>query len=203
MASTKFNARCCVPHEVPVQDLTAADEIARADLPFGQRHARRVKGEYVARVPHTFETTDRGLFENHMRELHGVKPGHCLGGGRLLTPQPRGYRRPALRAEGRPFDPTGLQLGATVTWIETVDTEESYYDEELARRVAVKTTIERTGQVWSPGPPAKSAWVIPEEPHEDESAVLLVDDGSGGLRVHQRIQREPARSTTPRLSTAA
>lgn len=201
--ATQFTARCCVPHEVPVQDLTEADEAARADLTFGQRHARRLKGEYVARVPHTFETTDTGLFEDHMRELHGVKLGHCLGGGRLLTPQPRGYRRPALRPEGRPFDPTGLQPGATVTWIETLDTEETYYDEELGRRVAVKRSIERTGQVWAPGPPAKSAWVIPEELHEGESAVLLVDGGSGRLRVHQRVQQEISRSTAPRLSTAA
>lgn len=201
--ANQFTARCCVPYEVLVQDLTAADEAARADLPFGQRRARHLKGEYVARVPHTFATADRDLFEDHMRELHGVKIGHCLGGGRLLTPQPRGYRRPALRPEGRPFNPTGLQPGAMITWIEPVDTAETYYDEELGRRVVVKRSVERTGQVWSPGSPARSAWVIPEELRAGETAVLLVDGGSGHLRVHERAQPKNARSTTTRLSTAA
>ena len=123
------------------------------------------------------DTDQPALFEEHVRAK-----GH--GCNRLtVKPMPkRLWVGPRLTIEGRPFEPTGLDVGATVTWRELVptgDTREALrYDSTLGRDrwqvVPEVEWVDRTGQVWCKA--YGGAWIIPDDeiPAEHEAAVLVV-----------------------------
>lgn len=147
----------------------------------------------VGHAPETLTFEDGALFEAHMLEAHGAKPGHCAKrkenkdrNGRTISwgpvlgwvpftirrPIRASWKGPRLTEGGKAFEPTGLDVGATVTWQQYV----SHNAEQIG-------WVERSGQVWSLGDMPKSVWVVPFEPREGESAVLLRERGAGRLEV--------------------
>ncbi|EFQ82728.1 hypothetical protein HMPREF0063_11937 [Aeromicrobium marinum DSM 15272] len=122
-----------------------------------------------------FETGDRKQFEEHQRKVHGA---------RFLRPSwapSARWRAPKLTEEGIAFRPTGMEVGAEITWSQDVPTGQTQRvagfnhvtKQDEYRDVPVTRRAERTGQVWSPGPAPRSAWVIPEDLLPGEMAVLL------------------------------
>lgn len=105
---------------------------------------------------------DSGSIDPHIMEVRNYKP-------RTPSPVPM-WKSPRLTEEGKPFEPTGLEIGARVEW------------------------DGRTGQVWSLGSAPKSVWVVPDEPSvqskdgagtRHELAALLVQLPGGRLSEHQ------------------
>lgn len=140
----------------------------------------------IRHTPATLTFDDGALFEAHMLEAHGAKPGQWakrlehkeknVGWASMGIAKPirAGWRGPRLTEAGAAFEPEGWQPGATVTWKQHVEGRE----------------VERSGQVWSLGDWPKSVWVIPFDPrHEDEAAVLVRQLGSGRLEVQQTYFR--------------
>lgn len=127
--------------------------------------------------PVAFASEDRALFEAHMLEHRNTKSGL----GVALTPEPKWAHKadwspPKLTEDGEPFEPKDLQPGATVGWVDGLG-------------------YARTGQVWSAGYKAKSAWVIPFETLPNEAAVLLVLN-----RVNQLEHQDTFRRSTRAVS---
>lgn len=137
------------------------------------------RGEHGRRVLCDFAFTDPYLFDQHMADVHELKSIKGYGDSAEYKALHRLWRGPRLAEDGKPFEPTGLEPGATVTWSQLIETGETYFDEELGRRVEQRQTVERSGQAWSAGPAPKSAWVVPFEPLEGERCVLLVMDRDG------------------------
>lgn len=183
---------------------------------FGDR--RVPAGMFVATCqighdPEAFEVNGPALFEAHMLTEHGAKPGMCakrahrtVNGqtvwGKIDGFTHRGDRKqlrlgkglwngPKLTEEGKPFEPSGLEPGATVTWREFVGSGEFYEDPALGT-VERKYWAERSGQVWCEGWRPKSAWVIPFTPLEGEQAVM-VEQRSNGVLEHYSTQESPTR----------
>lgn len=189
MTRKRFHAVCRLPVPVRVQDLTEEQEKIRSSS------AVKHKGEWCALVPHDHEFDDPYLFDEHMKSVHGRSIARKVwsDSDAPLLPMPVKMWKPArLPQDGKPFEPTGLQPGATVTWRELVPTGETVrevrYDHEQKRDVywdrPLRDWVERSGQVWS-SLGAKSAWVVPFEPFEGELAVCVHEEKYAGLR-HER-----------------
>lgn len=122
---------------------------------------------YEQAEPCAFHSTEPALFEQHMRDVHngGIKI-------RAKGLPKRLWTGPRLTDEGKPFEPTGFELGATVTWWQLVPTGETFWDPANGT-VDVQEWVERSGQVWSLA--HRGVWVIPfaEIPDETELAVLV------------------------------
>lgn len=165
-----FRGRCTLPDLVPVQDLTDEQEAARPKGECAIKH----QGQWCAVVPHVFETENAALFEAHMAD-HGKR---ALTSRRNIRAS---WRPPRLSEGGKPFEPTGLEPGATITWTQLVPSGETEtgrrYDYAQRRdiffEVDVCRPVERSGQVWSAAYRPKSAWVRPLDPFPGEYAVLV------------------------------
>lgn len=199
----QFSAKCNLPGEwelppaelqdawlailaapIPYSQGAEAIEVYRAEktrleealAPWGFDPKRREHGRYL---PCAFSTEDATLFDAHMLDVHSQKPIKGYGDTAEYKALHRLWRGPKLAEDGKPFEPAGLEPGATVTWSQLVETGETYFDGELGRRVEQRKTVERSGQVWSAAPGPRSAWVVPFEPLEGERCVLLALDRDG------------------------
>lgn len=160
-----------------------------------------------------FETDDAELFEAHMLEAHGAKPGMCakrrvrkVNGQEIWGPIEgfihRGdrkqirfgqglWRAPRLTEAGKPFEPKDLEPGATVTWRELIGTGE-FFESGYSGRTERREWVERSGQVWCAGWRPNSAWVIPFEKLEGEQAVMVEQRSNGELEHYSTQQSRRA-----------
>lgn len=163
--------------------------------------------------PETPEFDQPELFEAHMLEAHGAKPGMCAkrhshkANGREIWGPIEGFihrgdrkqirfgqglwRAPRLTEDGKPFEPKDLEPGATVTWRELVGTGEFLETVELGRRER-REWVDRSGQVWCAGWRPNSAWVIPFEKLEGEQAVMVEQRSNGELEHYSTEQSKRA-----------
>jgi len=173
--STKFKATCRRWEDKPYDQLTPEQNQAAVDA---RKHARwdsKLKAN-VAPVQCAFETEDRALFEQHVKDNHEI-PKHGTSyrytgswqeqAVEVLWSAPalpvKLWRPPRLRndaGDGVDWTPKPLEPGDQVTW------------------------SDRTGQVWCKGWVPKSVWVVPDEPREAEIAVLLQQMRNGTLGEH-------------------
>lgn len=181
-----FKAHCRLVEKMTAQQMTPAQYASATDAGVTSRWDTKAKAEvWLVQCDVTFE--DAAVYERHMAEQHAQRPAiwdspqltAAAAERHVRAYQPRTaavepfWKPPRLAAEGRSFDPRGLDVGAEVKW-------------EDNRCVAP-----RTGQVWSLAPRAKSVWVVPDEPltetHPDggrirtEQAVMLTEYRSGTL----------------------
>lgn len=197
MTQKRFHAVCKLQRRKPEKTLTPEERREATEneyLRVFNREADRGRGRVEVCFPacQGFETEDRGLFEAHMADAHNITKGSYApkkGGGTKADVVPaKMWNGPRLTAEGKDFEPTGLQPGATVTWHELVPTGETYTEHtpELGtREVVVREWAERSGQVWSLAPYPKSAWVIPFEKRDGELAVRVRAQG-----LDERLEHE-------------
>ena len=108
--------------------------------------------------------------------FHRMKVVHRGGVTIALTKLPKLKPAGYTPRQTKPFEPTGLDVGATVTWKQLVETGETYVDGDSGslREVPIREYVERSGQVWSLA--YKGVWVIPFEPLENELAVKVYKD---------------------------
>jgi len=131
---------------------------------------RKYDPQTLLTEPCSFESRDAAAFEKHMKVVH--RGGVTIALTKLPKLKPAGY----TPRQTKPFEPTGLDVGATVTWKQLVETGETYVDGDSGslREVPIREYVERSGQVWSLA--YKGVWVIPFEPLENELAVKVYKD---------------------------
>lgn len=122
--------------------------------------------EDVAELRHHLETAHDNRKRSTQRDERG-RPVSRLVRINVNLPQPpmrSRWKAPRLTEDGKPFEPRDLDPGAEVTWRELLPNPDAPYGHKWA---------ERSGQVWCTGWAPKSAWVIPFEKFEGETAVLV------------------------------
>jgi hypothetical protein len=92
-----FRAVCRRKHWVPLHELLALPREEQPDTTT-TRWDRKLACE-VAEVRCAFDTTDRAVFEQHMRAVHNQKPS----GPRQLKQGTGNWRPPRLFEDGQPF----------------------------------------------------------------------------------------------------
>ena len=107
----QFKARCALTRPHPVKDLP--EYLRREYEVRGWKRAtrgiysRKLRREasvecYLEPLCDGFETTDRGVFEDHMRTVHGKKP--ATGENAALMSRAQGtWRGPRLTEDGKPW----------------------------------------------------------------------------------------------------
>lgn len=174
----QFRAYCALRRVVREKKMTVEDRNLAIALDLKPEFSSEHRGK-VYRFPtcspvgQRFSTDDADLFDAHMLEQHGRKAAprssrvyqaDALVVLLTLSQARRGWVGPKLTAEGAPFEPSGLEVGAVVEW------------DEVGQR--------RTGQVWSAGPTPGEVFVVPHEPADPREVVLLSQVGAAHVRIN-------------------
>lgn len=198
-------AACCDSGTRKLYSDCSPEELARVDGT--ARFDRKFDGDVVDVLCGGLEFNDSALFEAHMYQVHGAKPGQrpavqaASGWERISRPpmKVRPWRGPRLTEDGKPFEPVDLEPGATVIWRELVPTGETYIDGDLGQRAErpVREWVERSGQVWDRAWRPKSAWVIPFDKRPGETAVMVETRYGGSLEHYSTVYSDNADVKAP------
>jgi len=165
----RFQATCRLGVLKPFDALTPEEHTLAQEQGASAFWSRKL-GAHVVPLMCNYGTRDAHLFDAHMANVHGRKLGTYQGmddrrpfyaKDRLPV---RMWKAPKLTEEGVPFEDAELKPGFQANW--------------------KQGGVQRTGQVWCAAGPAKSWWVVPDEPQDSPSgrlelAVMLTVDRNG------------------------